>query len=420
MAGTVIIGAQFGDEGKGKITDYLAEKADLVVRYNGGNNAGHTVVVGKRVIKLHLIPSGVAHGKRIAIGAGVIIDPKVIMEEIKNLEKFAKVDLVIDARAHVIMPWHILLDGAAEEKKETVTIGTTRKGIGPCYAEKCERTGIRMEDLASEKRLKEKLDKIFDIRKGILEKVYGMKVGFTEESVLEEYGGLGKKMKGLVGDVSMEVNEALEAGKNVLFEGANGVFLDNDFGTYPFVTSSHPLAGGVTTGVGVGCAAVDRVIGIAKAYTTRVGEGPFPTELKGEMGDRIREIGREYGTTTGRPRRVGWLDLVLLRSAARLNGLTEFAVTKLDVLSGIEKLKICVSYGCEGREHKYVPALTGEFETCKPKYVEVDGFEITGNEKIYSDLPKAAQDYIELIEKETNVPAKMISIGPERNQTIRR
>lgn len=420
MAGTVIVGAQFGDEGKGKITDYLAEKADLVVRYNGGNNAGHTVVVGERVIKLHLIPSGVAHGKRIAIGAGVIIDPKVLLEEIRGLEKFTKVDLVIDARAHVIMPWHILLDGAAEEKKETVTIGTTRKGIGPCYAEKCERTGIRMEDLVDGKRLKEKLDKVFDIRKGILEKVYGMKVDFTKESVFEEYSALGKRMKDMVGDVSLEVYENIKAGKNVIFEGANGVFLDKDFGTYPYVTSSHPLAGSVTTGVGIGSEAYERVIGIAKAYTTRVGEGPFPTELKDELGDKIREAGKEYGTTTGRPRRVGWLDLVFLRTSARLNGLTEFSITKLDVLSGIDRLKVCTTYECSGKEHKYVPALTDEFGTCKPNYLEMEGFEITGEEKKYRDLPEAARNYIGLIEKETGVKAKMISIGPERSQTILR
>ncbi|VVC00652.1 Adenylosuccinate synthetase [uncultured archaeon] len=288
MPGTVIIGSQFGDEGKGKVTDFYSDKAELVVRYQGGNNAGHTVVVGNETLKFHLLPSGVCHGKRILIGAGVVLDPRVLKQEIENLgAKGRKTDLGIDPRTHIIMPWHNLLDEGRENSKSKTKIGTTKRGIGPCYADKAERLGIRFEDLVDEKRLKERIEEVFPIKKAILEKVYGIKAQMTKEGIFEEYRTLGSEFRESLSDVSLEVCDALDAGRSVLFEGAQGTFLDNDFGTYPFVTSSHPISGGVATGVGMPFAKVNRVIGIVKAYTTRVGFGPFPTELSDKIGEHL-------------------------------------------------------------------------------------------------------------------------------------
>src|SRR3989344_268955 len=416
MPGSVVIGSQFGDEGKGKITDFLSDKADLVVRYQGGNNAGHTVVVGKEVLKFHLLPSGVVQGKRILIAAGVVLDPRVLEKELSEL-KSKKFDLGIDPRAHIIMPWHNLLDEGREEKRSANKIGTTKRGIGPCYADKAERIGIRFEDLVEPKRLAQKISENYPLKKAILEKVYGIDVPFSEKEVLEEYTKLGEKFKKYLCDVSLEVCEGID-GKNVLFEGAQGTFLDNDFGTYPFVTSSHPISGGVSIGVGMPLNKITRVIGIVKAYTTRVGFGPFPTELTDKVGDHLKEQGHEFGTTTGRKRRVGWFDLPMLRTSMRLNGFTEISITKLDVLSGLEKIKIAKSYSVNGKEIMFFPYSNKGIENAKANYVEFDGFKISGKEKKYSDLDKNARKYLEFIEKEIGAPIKIVSIGPGRDETI--
>src|SRR3989338_4035154 len=348
MPATVIIGSQFGDEGKGKITDFFAKDADVVVRYQGGNNAGHTLKVDGVEVKLHHLPSGVMYARHVMLGAGVIIDPIVLDAEIENLKKIGKnPKLFIDPRCHIIMPWHKALDAASEEGSH---IGTTKRGIGPCYADKCMRKGIRFEDLADRERLKQAIDSVLPEKRKTLELVYGMKVDFSEESTFSEYAPLGEKFAPMLKDVSFHVTDMMHKNKMVLFEGAQGTFLDNDFGTYPYVTSSHPISGGVSVGVGVPTGKLERVIGIVKAYATRVGNGPFPTELTGGEGDELREKGREVGTTTGRNRRVGWLDLPMMRTSARINGYTELAITKLDVLGGFEKLKVCTDYGVDKKK----------------------------------------------------------------------
>ncbi len=420
MPAKFIVGTQFGDEGKGKTTDFFAEKADLVVRYQGGNNAGHTVVVGDRTYKFHLLPSGLLQGKKCCIGAGVAIDPRVLVDEIKQIESEAKINLAIDPRAHIIMPWHNALDAARESAKGKKKIGTTGRGIGPCYEDRAARNGIRFVELVNGEKLKERIAELFPLKKKILEEIYGAKVDFTEEGIFKQYSELGKQLLPLLSDVSIEVSNALKAGKEVLFEGAQGTFLDNDFGTYPFVTSSHPIAGGAFTGIGIGLLKEFEVIGIVKAYTTRVGSGIFPTELEGKLADRIRETGKEFGTTTGRPRRVGWLDLVLLRTAVRLNGLTGIALTKPDVLNGIEELKVCTAYECNGKEMKEFPADWHAVENCKPVYKTFKGFNIAPETKDFDELPQEAKDYIGFMEEELGVPAKIISTGPKRSQTILR
>ncbi len=417
MTSTVVVGAQFGDEGKGKITDFEAEKADLVVRYQGGNNAGHTVVVDGKTFKFHLLPSGAVQGKRCLIGAGVVLDPRVLKEEI---EKIGEIELGIDPRVQIIMPWHNSLDGASEARKGDKKIGTTGRGIGPAYADRASRCGIRFSDLIDEEKLKKRISEEFPIKKDILEKVYGITVDFSEESVFKEYSVLGQEFKSMLSDVSLEASKALNDGKNVLFEGAQGTFLDNDFGTYPFVTSSHPIAGGVFTGVGLGIRKLDKIIGLVKAYTTRVGEGPFPSELDGELANQIREAGGEYGTTTGRPRRVGWLDLCILRTAVRLNGLTDIAFTKLDVLSGLDKILICTDYEIDGEKFNEFPHALENFAKAKPVYKEMSGFKISGKEKSFEELDEKAREYVEFVEKELGVKLSFVSIGPGRKETIQR
>ena len=417
MSGTVIIGSQFGDEGKGKVTDFNSDKFDLVVRYQGGNNAGHTVVVECKTFKFHLLPSGIVQGKRILIGAGVVLDPRVLKEELENLGK-DDLSIGVDPRTHIIMPWHNLEDEGREESRSKTKIGTTKRGIGPCYADKAHRIGIRFEDLVDEERLRDKIDESYPVKKAMMEKVYGMKVEFSADEIFKEYSKLGKEFKPYLVDVSLEVCEALEEKKEVLFEGAQGTFLDNDFGTYPFVTSSHPISGGVATGVGMPASKITRIIAIVKAYTTRVGNGPFPTELDGEEAHNLREAGGEYGTTTGRPRRVGWLDMPMMRTSMRLNGFTELAITKLDVLSGMKKLKIAKSYTIGDKEIKYFPYSNKGLEKAKANYVEFDGFEIKGTEKKFEDLDSNAQKYLEYIEKEMKCPIKLIGIGPGREETI--
>ena len=415
----MIIGSQFGDEGKGKVTDFYSDKADLVARFQGGNNAGHTVVAGGKTLKFHLLPSGVVQGKRILIGAGVVLDPRVLEKELEAL-KGKKIDLGIDPRCHIIMPWHNLLDEGREGSRSGTKIGTTKRGIGPCYADKAERIGVRFEDLIEDKRLNEKISEIFPVKKAILEKVYGIKVPFTAEKVFSEYSRLGKKFRPFLSDVSLEVCDSMDAGKSVLFEGAQGTFLDNDFGTYPFVTSSHPLSGGVSIGIGMPLNRIGRIIGIVKAYTTRVGFGPFPTELKDKTGEHLVEKGNEFGTTTGRKRRVGWLDLPMLRTSMRLNGFTELAITKLDVLSGLPKIKAAVSYGVGGREIKFFPYSNKGIEKAVPVYREFEGFKISGAEKKYPDLDANARKYLEFIEKEIGAPVKLVSVGAGREETVLR
>ncbi len=417
MPGTVIVGAQFGDEGKGKVTDFHSAKADIVARYQGGNNAGHTVVAEGKTFKFHLLPSGVVNGKRILIGAGVVLDPRVLKEEIAELAG-RKIDIGIDPRTHIIMPWHNLLDEGREGSRTGTKIGTTRRGIGPCYADKAERTGIRFEELVDEKKLRQRIGEVFPVKKAILEKVYGVNVPFNEGQVFLEYSALGKEFREMLSDVSLEACGALEQKQEVVFEGAQGTFLDNDFGTYPFVTSSHPISGGVSVGVGVPFTKINRIIGIVKAYTTRVGFGPFPTELTDSVGGHLTEKGLEFGTTTGRQRRVGWLDLPMLRTSMRLNGFTELAITKLDVLSGLEKVKVAKSYNVGEKEIRFFPYSNKGLEKAVPNYAEFDGFEITGKERKFSQFASGARRYLEFIEKEIGAPIRLVSVGPGREETV--
>ena len=434
--GIVIVGSQWGDEGKGKIVDVLSERVDLVVRYQGGNNAGHTVVVGERKFKLHTLPSGVVRGKRSLVGAGVVVDLRDLMRELMELEKTGvSVDekvLGIDARCQLIMPWHNLLDASSEGRAENGNkIGTTMRGIGPAYEDRAGRRGIRFEDLLSEEELKQKIRRLA-VEKILVAKALGASdadIRFTPESVAQEYSVLSRMFAKYLCDVSSEVNDALASGKRVLFEGAQGTLLDNDFGTYPFVTSSHPIAGGVCSGVGAAASSINRVEAIVKAYTTRVGEGPFPTELTEDTGKRIREKGGEFGTTTGRPRRTGWLDVPLLRYANSLNGFTSLHITKLDVLGGMPELKICTGYDVNGKKAEKAPVLQKELSVAKPVYETMPGFENKsreewmavakeGNKKGLDALPANAKKYVEKVQELLGVPVISVSVGPDRQAII--
>jgi len=421
MPAVVLIGAQWGDEGKGKITDYLAEKADVVVRYQGGNNAGHTVVVGEQEFKLHLIPSGILYpGTTCVIGNGVVIDPKVLVKELEYL-KARNIDtnnLRVSDRAHLIMPYHIRLDELEEERKGANKIGTTRKGIGPAYMDKAARVGIRVVDLLDKEEFAEKLKRNLQSKNNLFERVYEVE-GFEFQAIYDEYLAYAEKIKHLVADTSVIIHDALDAGKNVLFEGAQGTLLDLDHGTFPYVTSSHPVAGAACIGAGVGPTDISKVIGVVKAYTTRVGEGPFPTELTDEMGDLIRQVGHEFGTTTGRPRRCGWLDCVILRYAARVSGLDSIAITKLDVLDQIEKIKVCVGYKYNGTELRDFPSSLKVLAQCEPIYEEMDGWMTdTTGARSFEDLPPKAQKYIKRITELIGVKSAIIAVGPKREQTI--
>ncbi len=421
MSVTALVGAQWGDEGKGKIIDILSEKADMVVRAQGGNNAGHTVVVGSEVYKLHLIPSGILYkGTDCIIGNGTVVDPEVVLREIDGLiSRGVDVSrLKIDARAHVILPYHITIDALAEDARGKGDIGTTKKGIGPCYMDKAERIGIRMCDLINPVVFEEKLKRNVEIKNNLITKMYGgTPVDFNK--ILNDYNGYAKRLAPFVADASVLVYEAIKAGKNVLFEGAQGALLDLDVGTYPYVTSSHPISGGFCVGAGIGPTLIKDCLGIAKAYTTRVGKGPFPTELEDEIGERIRTVGAEFGTTTGRPRRCGWLDAVILRFAVRVNGLTSIALNKLDTLTGIGTLKICISYTKNGQKIENFPSDISELEGCQPVYIETLGWteDISGCQKL-SDLPKAAQKYVKLIEKYSDCKISLIGVGPRRDQSF--
>ncbi len=421
MPSKVIVGAQWGDEGKGKIIDILASQADLVVRSQGGSNAGHTIVVDNETYKLHLIPSGILYPNTLCIiGNGVVVDPKTLLQEIEMLKSrnIFNAQLKIDARAHVVMPYHVVLDELSEIARGKSEIGTTKRGIGPCYMDKAERSGIRMCDFINKDIFEQKVREIISNKNQIIEKVYGGRP-LDPDAIIEEYTGYGKLLAKYVSDTTIDIYNAIKEDKNVVFEGAQGTLLDLDVGTYPYVTSSHPISGGVCVGAGIGPTLIDECIGIAKAYTTRVGKGPFPTELHGEIGDRIRTAGSEYGTTTGRPRRCGWFDAVIVRYSVRINGLTSLAINKLDVLSGLEKIKICTAYKLDGKIISEFPADLNDLSRCVPVYEEFEGFHgDISNIKKYEDLPENAKKYLEAIERECGCKISAIGVGPERTQSI--
>ena len=421
MATVVLIGAQWGDEGKGKVTDFLAREAQLVVRYQGGNNAGHTVVVGSDEYKLHLIPSGILYpDKTCVIGSGVVIDPEVLIAELKSLEDrgVSTANLKISQRAHIIFPYHRRLDQVEEERKGDKKIGTTNRGIGPAYMDKSARCGIRMVDLIDEEEFKTVLKVNLEVKNHLLAAVYGSPE-FEFDAVYGEYHRYAGTLAQYVDDISVIINQAVNEGKNVLFEGAQGTLLDLDHGTYPFVTSSHPTAGAACLGAGIGPTKIDRVIGVAKAYTTRVGEGPFPTELVDELGECIRAQGCEFGTTTGRPRRCGWYDGVVGRYSVRINGLDFLAITKLDVLTGLQKIKICTGYRYRNDIMREFPASLKVLSECAPVYEEFPGWQedITGARAL-ADLPANARTYLERIEAVSGAPVALVGVGCKRDQTI--
>jgi len=421
MSTVVIVGSQWGDEGKGKVIDYLAAEANVVVRGQGGNNAGHTVVVGDKKYALHLIPSGILYKDTVnVIGNGVVFDPEGFLNEIDGLEdKGVSTDNIrISDRAHVIFPYHKEIDRLSEEERGDAKIGTTKKGIGPCYMDKVERTGLRICDLIDEEHFENKARAQIEKKNIIIEKIYGG-TALNADDIILAYKGYAKRIEKYVADTSVIVHEAVKADKKVLLEGAQGSLLDIDLGTYPYVTSSHPTSGGFSVGAGIGPNAIEEVLGITKAYTTRVGMGPFVTELDDAVGDKIRTQGNEFGTTTGRARRCGWFDAVLVNYSARINGMTAMALMLVDVLSGFETLKICTGYKY-GEEiiHNY-PANLSILEKCEPVYEEMPGWtEDLTNVTSYDDLPQACKNYIKRLEELVGVPAKIVSIGPKRSQTI--
>lgn len=420
MSTLVIVGAQWGDEGKGKLTDYLAEKADVVVRYQGGNNAGHTVKVEDEVYKLQLIPSGILYAeKKCVIGNGVVIDPEAFLGEIRGLEKrgIKTSNLRISDRAHVIFPYHKKIDELSELKRGSNDIGTTKKGIGPCYMDKTERTGIRICDLLKKDVFAEKLKANLETKNAYLRKIFDFE-GYSYDEMLAQYLDYAEQIRPFVEDTSILIYNAIKEGKKVLFEGAQGTLLDLDFGTYPYVTSSHPVAGGVCIGAGVGPALIGKAVGVVKAYTTRVGKGPFPTELFDETGEYIRAAGNEFGTVTGRPRRCGWFDAVIVRYAARISGLTGIAVTKLDTLSNIPVIKMCVGYKLDGNIIRDFPASLEDLEKCEPIYEEFEGWGDVSGITEYNKLPTTLLRYLERIEELCGTKISLLSVGPNRSQTI--
>jgi len=420
MPATIVIGAQWGDEGKGKITDLLAERADVVARFQGGNNAGHTIVRDGEEFKFHLIPSGILYAaKTCAIGNGVVIDPHILFGEIEALrERGIPVDnLLVSANAHLIMPYHILLDGVSERRLGEYKIGTTGRGIGPCYVDKIARLGIRVQDLLDEKILRRKIHTALT-EKNLLLELY--EIGKLDpDQVTDEMLSYRERFEPHICDVSLLINKALDEHKNVLFEGAQGTLLDIDFGTYPFVTSSNPIAGGACAGTGVGPTRINYVMGVAKAYTTRVGEGPFPTELDDEVGAAMCEVGHEYGTTTGRKRRCGWLDLLALKFACRVSGITHLAITKLDVLTGLPTLKVCTKYKVGRHILDEFPSHQSEFHHAQPVYEELPGWSTDITKALqWGHLPQEARDYITFISEFTRTEVKLIAVGPGRDETI--
>lgn len=421
MPGIICVGTQWGDEGKGKITDLMAGDMDMVVRYQGGNNAGHTVVTENQQLRLHHIPSGILHPHiTCVIGNGMVINLQVLLEEIDNLQSkgISTDNLRISSNAHLIMPYHLILDQAGELRLGKSKIGTTHKGIGPAYADKATRVGVRVQDLLDMKIFRAKVEQVLKDKNAIIEKVYGLEPLKSEE-IITEAQRHAEKVKKYVTDTSLLINENLSRGKNVFFEGAQGTFLDLDHGTYPFVTSSSPVAGGACVGAGVSPLRIDRVLGVAKAYVTRVGSGPFPTELENEIGDGMCELGKEYGTTTGRKRRCGWFDSIMLKYAVRINGVTSLALTKLDVLSQFDTLRICIGYEFEGKIYPEFPPHQTIFHKCQPVYEELEGWrEDISNTRTLGELPSAARRYVRRIEEIASVPVEIISVGPGRKQTI--
>jgi adenylosuccinate synthase len=421
MPAIVLVGAQWGDEGKGKATDLLGDTVDYVVRYQGGNNAGHTVVIGSEKYALHLLPSGILSPNVVpVIGNGVVIDPAVLLEEIRGLDArgINTSKLAISTNAHLITPYHRTIDKVSERFLGKSKIGTTGRGIGPAYADKISRIGIRVQDLFDRSILEQKLEGALNDKNQVLTKVFNRK-NMSVSEILEEYLAYAEILRPYIADTSLLLDKALKAGKTVLLEGSQGTLLDVDHGTYPFVTSSNPTAGGACTGSGIGPKAITRVIGIVKAYTTRVGSGPFPTELLDDDGDKLRTIGHEYGTTTGRNRRCGWYDAPIARYAVRINGLTDFFLTKLDVLTGWEKIPVCVAYDVDGTRHDELPASQTDFHHAKPIYEYLPGWkEDISKARAVSDLPKNAQDYVKYLEEISGAPISAIGVGPGRDETI--
>ena len=418
----VVVGAQWGDEGKGKIIDLLTERADVVARYQGGHNAGHTVVVGMEEFILHLIPSGILHkGKKCIIGNGVVVDPAALIEEMDGLIKRGiKFDsnLLISRNAHLIMPYHKAIDVASERLKGNKKIGTTGRGIGPAYADKINRRGIRMADLLSPERFREKLTINIGEANFLLERFYNAPL-IHQDEVYAEYLQYAQRLKKYIADTTLYINEAMAKKKKVLAEGAQGTHLDVDHGTYPFVTSSSPTAGGACTGLGIGPNTISEIVGIVKAYTTRVGSGPFPTEQNNAMGEHLRERGREYGATTGRARRCGWMDTLIVRHAVRVNGFTSIALTKLDVLDTLDEIKICVGYKHKGKLYKEMPSDLEVLEQCEPQYISLPGWkQTTIGIKKYAQLPKKARAYVEKVCKLCGIKPSIISTGARRDETI--
>ena len=421
MPATVVVGAQWGDEGKGKIVDLLAQRSDVVCRYQGGPNAGHTIIVDGETYKIRQTPSGVISGKTSVIGGGCVIDPEVLIGELDDLEARG-IDtsvVVLSGNAHLIMPWHIAIDQASERRLGKLQIGTTRRGIGPAYADKASRLGIRVQDVLDAKILRQKIEVALAEKNVWLERVYEVEP-IELEQVAARYESYARRLRPIVGDASLLVDQALRDGKEVLFEGAQGTLLDLDHGTYPFVTSSNPVASGAATGTGIGPTRIDRVIGVAKAYVTRVGEGPLPSEIDGPDQARVQELGGEFGTVTGRVRRCGWLDLVALRYAVRVNGITSLALTKLDVLSGFERLPVCVAYTLrDGTETPHFPAHQSDFHHAQPVWRKLDGWGRPLDDASSRDeLPAAARAYVEFVEQELGVPVDLVGVGAARERVL--
>jgi adenylosuccinate synthase len=422
MSATVVVGAQWGDEGKGKVVDLLAEKSDLVARYQGGNNAGHTIVAGSETYKLHLVPSGILYpGTLCVIGTGTVVDPRALVTELDSLESrgISLDGLRLSGSAHLIMPYHVALDGASEMRLGRFSIGTTRRGIGPCYQDKAARIGIRAQDLLDPKILVRKLEIALELKNEIMERIYDLP-RMNAQEIADNLAPVAARLAPFIADTSLLVENALRDGKSVLLEGAQGTMLDVDHGTYPFVTSSNPIAGAASTGIGIGPTRITRVLGVSKAYTTRVGEGPFPTELFDTDGTRMLERGNEFGTTTGRQRRCGWIDLVALRYAARLSGFTELALTKLDVLSGFDRVRICDAYLTrDGEILRDFPYHQTVFHGCTPMYDDLAGWDDDISEcRELKHLPAAARAYVETISQAIEVPITLIGTGQGRHQVI--
>ena len=419
MTVNLVIGTQWGDEGKGKIVDYFSKDVEYVVRFQGGNNAGHTIKVEDQVYKLHITPSGVIQGKIGVIGNGCVIDPDVLIKEIGELTKRGiKPKLLISDRANIIMPYHKILDGAEEKFLGDKKIGTTKRGIGPCYSDKISRNGIRAVDIIDRKTLSKKLDTILSIKRRIFD-AYEIDEKLDKKEILETYTGFGEQLRDFITTTHVELNRVINSGKNILLEGAQGTMLDVEYGTYPYATSSHTIAGGASTGAGIGPKHIDDIVGIVKAYTTRVGEGPLPTELFDEVGKHLSEKGHEIGTTTSRPRRCGWLDLVVVKHSCMVSGITKLAITKLDVLDGLKAVKICTGYQLNGKKIDFFPANIEQVIKCKPLYEEFEGWnKINTNSAKLADLPENAQTYLKFIEEELKTPIAVVSIGPGRKETI--